>query len=224
MKMPVGKRTGAAFFETGFTLVELLVAMSALLILFALSFGVASGVSERAARVRAQGELAALAQALESYRAHYGDYPWVDPGSGGSRALYAALIGHRGATAGFSMGAGRRLAPRVDPLATRKGKHFVELNRFTLFSEPTPETAGEYRSLDTGYAQNYFLDPWGMPYQYRFKEAVAGADGSGWKRAGCILFSPGPDGLAGPAVPRDGVLMDEYREDDAVVDNIYPLE
>lgn len=59
----------------GFTLVELLVVITIIAILAALVLSTAGGIQDKAARSRAQSEIAALSAALESYKADNGDYP-----------------------------------------------------------------------------------------------------------------------------------------------------
>src|SRR5258705_9895849 len=59
----------------GFTIVELLMVMAVMAILFSLSFTTVRGAKQRGAIGKARAELAALTQALEDYKRHYGDYP-----------------------------------------------------------------------------------------------------------------------------------------------------
>ncbi len=59
----------------GFTLIELLVVITIIAILAALVLSTAGGIQDKAARSRAQSEIAALSAALESYKADNGDYP-----------------------------------------------------------------------------------------------------------------------------------------------------
>lgn len=66
----------------GFTLIELLVVMVVIAILAGLTLSTAGFVQKKAARSRAESEIAALSAALESYKADHGDYPTGDTGSG----------------------------------------------------------------------------------------------------------------------------------------------
>ena len=59
----------------GFTLIELLVVITIIGILAALVLQTAGYVQKKAARSRAEAEIAALSTALESYKADKGDYP-----------------------------------------------------------------------------------------------------------------------------------------------------
>lgn len=60
---------------TGFTVVELLVVMAIILVLAGLVLGTSSYVHNKAARSRAEAEIAALSAALENYKADNGVYP-----------------------------------------------------------------------------------------------------------------------------------------------------
>lgn len=59
----------------GFTLIELLVVIAVIAILAGITLAGMSGINQRAARDRAKGEIAALANALESYKVQGGAYP-----------------------------------------------------------------------------------------------------------------------------------------------------
>ena|GEM_PF-4580484 len=58
-----------------FTLVEVLCALAIVAILTAIALPTLRGARNRMARARTRSELAVLAQALEEFRRHYGDYP-----------------------------------------------------------------------------------------------------------------------------------------------------
>jgi len=60
---------------SAFTLIELLVVITIIAILAALVLQIAGFAQKKAARSRAEAEIAALSSALESYKADMGDYP-----------------------------------------------------------------------------------------------------------------------------------------------------
>ena len=74
-----------------FTLLELLAVLAIIGALAGLMLGVGSHVFARAKRTRAEGELATLASALETYRRRHGDYPRTADAA----ALLQALMGRR---------------------------------------------------------------------------------------------------------------------------------
>jgi len=78
----------------GFTLVELLVVITIIAILAALVLSTAGGIQDKAARNRAQSEIAALSAALESYKADNGDYPaWTNNvGVAGNKVIVTNLM------------------------------------------------------------------------------------------------------------------------------------
>jgi prepilin-type N-terminal cleavage/methylation domain-containing protein len=59
----------------GFTLVELLIVIAIIAILAGLILSTSGYIQKRSARARTEAEIAAMAAALESYKADNGDYP-----------------------------------------------------------------------------------------------------------------------------------------------------
>ena len=167
-------RAGAAF-----TLVELLAVVAIAGLLAALVFGAAHGAGARSRRARAAAELGVLAQALEAYRAQYGDYPCTgavanDPDApaaadDGPGILFNALTGRRGP--------GAALVP-ID------GRVFAALDVHRLQTEALP-VSGSIAQM-----ANAFLDPWGRRYLYAHKTGAA------WTSPSPVLLSAGADGGA----------------------------
>jgi prepilin-type N-terminal cleavage/methylation domain-containing protein len=158
-----GERGAVRSRRAAFTLIELLTVIAIIGILAAITFGIAKGVQERAAINQTRVELAALAQALENYKKHYGDYPRVTTttAADGALQLYQSLNGQRGPT-------GAVLNPRQ--------KAFLEASLFAL---ETPDAAIT--------ADNRILDPWGRAYRYLYNPAAAA-----WQKRPYLLFSLGP--------------------------------
>jgi prepilin-type N-terminal cleavage/methylation domain-containing protein len=67
--------TGGQLGRTGFTIVEVLVAMAIILVLAGLILAMSSYVSNKGARSRAEVEIAAMSAALENYKTDNGVYP-----------------------------------------------------------------------------------------------------------------------------------------------------
>ena len=77
--------------RAGFTLIELLIVIAIIAILASLVMAAAHSVQTKGARSRAEAEIAAIAAALESYKADIGDYP-SNSTIGSSTNLVAALM------------------------------------------------------------------------------------------------------------------------------------
>jgi general secretion pathway protein G len=128
--------------KSGFTLIELLVVIAIIAILAALVLNTAGYIQKKAARSRAEAEIGALSAALESYKVEYGDYP------GASNAV------------GPSASANANVLYKALVLSN------AELNPMgKVFFEPS-----KGNSASTNYTSdtNYFMDPFGQPYQYQY--------------------------------------------------------
>jgi prepilin-type N-terminal cleavage/methylation domain-containing protein len=86
----------------GFTVVEILVVMTIILVLAGLVLATSSYVHNKGARSRAEAEIAAMSAALENYKADNGVYPTSSliltsttaaDYTGASKLLYRALVG-----------------------------------------------------------------------------------------------------------------------------------
>lgn len=208
----------------GFTLLELLTVMAITAILLGLSFGLVQAGKQRAAVGRARGELAALTQALEGFKRHYGDYPQTGNaqqaspvvsatvGNGQAQALLLnALIGVYGPS---------NFATRIN------GPMLIEISKFTLEVPLTTSTATTF-----GVAQgappskqlvsNALLDPWGNRYMYYYR--AAGAAGNQWRAPAYVLYSAGPDGAHTPPAVATGLFTGTTQTTGNNADNIYAL-
>jgi prepilin-type N-terminal cleavage/methylation domain-containing protein len=182
----------------GFTLIELLVVMAIILILASITFGITRGVQGAQARAKAQGELAVLAQALESFKLRYGDYPHItaNPANAASRnasshELLKALTGWRGIGSGnFS--------------AAQKKESLLDVSRFSLSAVWPP--LGAITETLPGTTV-FFNDPWGNAYVYLYKNP---SSPGAWERFGYMLFSIGPNGRFNSTgfVPASGIFTD----------------
>ncbi len=74
-RKPFGGAGGTPAATSAFTVVELLVVMSIILVLAGLILATSSYVHNKGARSRAEAEIAAMSAALENYKADNGIYP-----------------------------------------------------------------------------------------------------------------------------------------------------
>jgi prepilin-type N-terminal cleavage/methylation domain-containing protein len=201
--------------KRGVTLIEVLIVISIIFVLFGITAKVTDGVQQRAEKTKAQAQLAILAQALENYYAYYGDYPWIESKNGATE-LYQALIGNRRPTGNFRM-IEHALHKEVDPLANKKGPVFITLDQMNLWAKPIPQLP---KTLDTQNKENYFVDPWGLPYVYKYKKAYAGAKGHEWEKYGYVLMSHGFDQDPSLKIPDNGIC-DQIKHDPRAADNLF---
>jgi type II secretory pathway pseudopilin PulG len=154
---------------SAFTLIEIITAMAIILVLTGLVIQISGYVTSRGSRARAQGELAMLSTACESYKADSGGYP-MDIQTGGT-----------------TPGVTDKLKPKehFNPTATV----YEEANLF-LYKEltgdkkgdpdgkPEPDEPRYLKEFDPKILKadrdsnkqitrvRYFQDPWGYPYGY----------------------------------------------------------
>jgi Tfp pilus assembly protein PilE len=183
----------------GTTLIELLTVMIVMAALFAITLGMVRASKQRANLARARGELAAIGQALESYKNYYGDYPQTGNAAPATPVVTAtiaqsqaqaqllnALIGVYGPT---------NFSTRIN------GPEFIEASKLTLEVALTAQTATTF-GVAQGTppikqpVQNSLVDPWGYRYQYFYKPAPAPGrpPTNTWRAPSYILYSVGPDG------------------------------
>ncbi|MBL4575235.1 MAG: type II secretion system protein GspG, partial [Opitutaceae bacterium] len=108
----------------GFTLVELVFVMAAMVVLATLSFGLFSGVQKRAKIVQAKGELGVLATALESYKLQYGDYPRTGEALQAPAVISSVILTDNAQSKLFNALVGK-LGPKLDALESRTGAKII---------------------------------------------------------------------------------------------------
>ena len=146
--------------QHGFTLIELLVVITVIAILAGLVLQGAGYAQKKAARSRAEAEIAALSAALENYKSDIGDYPKLTNGSSSGTA---------------TPGTGQLCILR-GALAPANGKVYFEFNKgmgnSTTYSKETNKP---------------ILDPFGEGYGYMYpgNSSRSGANFFDlWSRAG----------------------------------------
>ena len=161
------------------TLGELLTVLAIIAILAGLTLGAVRGVRTRTAITQAKAELSLLAQALEAYRRHYGDYPRTGA-MPQATPIPTDTITAGSAEAQLLNALAGKLGPALMPM---DGEDCVAMDHFTLETSSLPDEATP--------AANCFLDPWGHRYLYYYRR-TNGTDA--WMVPGYVLYSAGPDG------------------------------
>lgn len=191
-----GARALRSFSAAGFTLIELMFVAAIIVALAGFAVSGIIGAKQRAAIGRAKSELALLAQALEDYKRHYGDYPQT--GAAAQATLTpTALIGSTTAQALLFNALTGVYAPTN--LTTRiNGPTFIDVSKFTVEGTLVATTF----AIPTGsppakpLVQSSFLDPWGNRYLYYYKNP---RNVAAWRAPSYVLYSAGPDGKLGTA-------------------------
>ena len=184
--------------------------VTAIIVLLAsITFGVYSGVKNAQSRAKAKAELALLSQALEQYKARFGDYPLIDSGSGGgdsnadagSKSLIYALSGRLRLVEQNGTVRAEVIDDNLDNTEVERMPKFIDL---TKFSYQGPDNSPEA-----------LIDPWGNPYVYRYK---VDSNPEVWDVFGFHLYSTGPNGEEAEAEisavidPSTGVLENDFRD------------
>lgn len=176
----------------GFSLMELLVVITIIVILAALTMGGLSFIQRKQAAEKAKAQIAMLASGLEEYKLDFGRYPVANDtgadGDQGSNVLFQALYwdsDNNGAGVGADANQRVYLA-ELDPASNKQG----------------------WSSNSMASAQNTIRDPWGQNYRYR-----SGVNGTGAVNTDCInpdfdLWSFGPDASAGNSAGTDQKAQD----------------
>jgi prepilin-type N-terminal cleavage/methylation domain-containing protein len=188
----------------GFTLIELLMVIAVIAILFGITFGITRGVQSAQNRTKAKAELASLSQALERFKAQYGDYPWLDSADDDDNkmllfALTGRLVMERNSSTGVVSVSTTVSQDDEDVISRPK---FIDESKYTL----STDDAGNSIAI---------LDPWGNSYVYKYKVESSSGD---WDVFGYHLYSTGPDGddanteIENMMNLSSGVLADGFRD------------
>ncbi len=177
-------------------MIELLLVAGIIVTLAGFAVAGIIGAKQRAAIARSKAELALLAQALEDYKRHYGDYPQT--GAAAQATLTpTALIGGTTAQALLFNALTGVYAP-TNFGARINGPTFVDVSKFkvegtlvaTTFAVPTGTPPAK------PLVQSSLIDPWGNRYLYYYKNPRNAAT---WRAPSYVLYSAGPDGKLGTA-------------------------
>ncbi|WP_035600868.1 type II secretion system protein GspG [Haloferula sp. BvORR071] len=170
----------------GFSLMELVVVVSIIVVLAALTLGALNMIRGKQARDTALVQINLLAHALADYNLENRTYPTnADPeGAKGDEVLYKALF-YDGfeAKENDQKGGARIYLAELDPQNNTKG--------------------GQAWIQGTG-AQAKIVDPWGNPYRYR------SGDSSAAKNPDFDIWSAGPDGKTNTD-PKNAACLDDIK-------------
>ena len=148
----------------GFTLIEMLTVMAVIGILAALIIGTAGLVQRNAAVKRAEGEIAAMSVAIQSYFNDNGDYPRtgktdeLDPRLDGSPATGESKKKYEDANVDLYSALSGDFEPKNDPDFKPEQKVYYEFKPNNLNTKKD----AEQKIKDVDFIQ----DPWGNAYGY----------------------------------------------------------
>lgn len=203
--------------KRAFTLIEILVVISILIILMGITSQMIGSVGDAQGRARAQTDLELIGTGVEAFMGKYGGYPRISCSSNEKTAagdLYKCLIGKMA----LSVKNGEIY---MDDLSAKPRKPFIDA---TLIKICDPDDA-DLDDVDYEKAGVYFADPWREPYLYFYNTSkVIGVVDGVWRSPGYIIMSKGPDQkhIEVKNMYSSGIVPDEvdYTEKDENVDNL----
>ncbi|GBL28066.1 hypothetical protein EMGBS8_20140 [Verrucomicrobiota bacterium] len=163
----------------GFTLIELLLVMAIIAILASLTFSLFKAAKNGNNKATAKGEVTALSTASEMYKKMYGDYPCRNTGglSGGDdpgfrKDLFDQLVGRKRLVSTALSGGGTSVALKnyndatLPGGSTRKIKPFLSVGAVNSNDD---KSLGLNDWTGGAAAAYEFRDPWGNPYDFRYR-------------------------------------------------------
>jgi len=220
----------------GFTLVELLMVITIIMILASATFGLYRGVANTRMKARGRGEIQRIIIACETFKKTYGDFPCALAGTTASNAsnqtqfrtdLFDQLSGRRVlytrqlSTGGFAVELWPFNSASLPNGANRKPKPFISLDEIpvTVVSTRLDAVPADLANIATTLE---LRDPWGNPYEYRYRvlssvgvsvqNLTTGAFNppyGSWLSANFLVVSCGPN-YALPAVEGEQPNFNEY--------------
>ena len=168
----MGSKEQSANLKSGFSLFEIIGVMAVITIIMTMLVMSLGGIRPAADSKAAQSEIILIQQALEAYKSRFGEYP-KNVTVGGSNPsmeviLFNALMG--------TLASNGRLG-NFSSVLDRNNLSFATTNFPLVGGTPA-------------LADNQLLDPWGVPYQYRYDPVDAS-----WENFSYVLFSAGPNGI-----------------------------
>ena len=168
----MGSREQSANLKSGFSVFEIIGVMAVIAIIMTMLVMSLGGICPAADSKAAQSEIILIQQALEAYKSRFGEYPKKVTLGGSNPSmeviLFNALMGtlaSNGKLGNFSS--------------------VLDRNNLSFATTNFPLVGGT-----PALADNQLLDPWGVPYQYRYDPVDAS-----WENFSYVLFSAGPNGI-----------------------------
>ena len=168
----MGSKEQSANLKSGFSLFEFVGVMAVITIIMTMLVMSLGGIRPAADSKAAQSEIILIQQALEAYKSRFGEYPKKVTVGGSNPSmeviLFNALMGtlaSNGKLGNFSS--------------------VLDRNNLSFATTNFPLVGGT-----PALADNQLLDPWGVPYQYRYNPVDAS-----WENFSYVLFSAGPNGI-----------------------------
>ncbi len=156
----------------GFTVFEMLGVIAVITIVMTMLAMSLGGIRPTADSKAAQSEIILIQQALEAYKSRFGEYPKKVNVGGSNPAMEVILFN---ALTGTLTPNGK--LGNFNSVLDRSNLTFATSNFPVIGGSPT-------------LINNQVLDPWGVPYQYRFDP-----DDVNWENFTYVLFSAGPNGI-----------------------------
>ena len=168
----MGSKEQLANLKSGFSLFEIIGVMAVITIIMTMLVMSLGGIRPAADSKAAQSEIILIQQALEAYKSRFGEYPKKVTVGGSNPSmeviLFNALMG--------TLASNGKLG-NFSSVLDRNNLSFATTN-FPLVG------------VTPALADNQLLDPWGVPYQYRYDPVDAS-----WENFSYVLFSAGPNGI-----------------------------
>ena len=190
---------------SAFTLVELLVVISILVILGALAFPVVQGALDRAKKVQAKNDVVQVVTAINAYRSEYGKYPVPVVAGSTTDAFFGTAATPAGAT---SYGGNELLLDVLRNVPGSNPNQVAALNPRGISFFSARDVKSQTKPL-AGVAENgRFYDPWGAAYEFvldtNYDDQIAnpypdtdGSAGASTLRVGAIGYAFGKNGAKG---------------------------
>ena len=188
-------------YPAGYTLVEILGVLAIIVILAGISFGTAAGINSVRMNTIARAEIALISQSLSLFYAEHGDYPITQGEENNAITLSKALLGWK-VFHGDSL---KMIDKESNP--SEAIKPYIDLSK--IFHKGKLAIEGNIPPSDIK-----FVDPWGQPYVYFYKESKA------WDNLSYVLYSKGPD-IKDNKLDDDGVVSVSFKNLSNNIDNIY---